>query len=54
MGHGLKFDFTKSAVISPGPAVFNKQSEFDKEKNLKKGKIFGLSRDKMKECGYIT
>ena len=34
LGFGRKYDFTKNSIHSPGPVVYNKKSDFDKDRSL--------------------
>lgn len=52
-GYGKKSDFTKDLTVSPRATLYSHKSVFDQDTSTKRGKSFGLSREKSPDRSYL-
>jgi hypothetical protein len=53
IGYGRKHEFSDNMPVSPPVTAYKQQSMFEENKNKKKGKSFGLSRDQIPDRSYL-
>lgn len=52
-GYGKKSDFTKDLTASPRATLYSHKSVFDQDTSIKRGKTFGLSRERSPDRSYL-